>query len=443
MRRAVRALLGAADDPGSCRMRRAPRPIPFALPLLVALALPSAARAFDAFSDTRSKARFALLSDDGLRLVLKGDARFGLYDVEGEGGFDTDSTTDTATIGTRSAYAALDRARLAFRLETPSPLAFYSQLRFTPDGTYVEGAWIDLRHAFGSGVAVHGELGLHAPLAATDRLTIRKSLAERIYWDQPEMHAAVEASASLGPVKAWLGGSVAMMRPLGLTPVNDASDRGSTLSVVYNKLADSFSGIEPVYGVRGGVAVLDEALSAEGFAYLGTLSREAGTAELSNNIPYYTPRAQRDALNADTTYQWFGGRLDLDLGGVEQRVEFITSTESKLARWTGYYQAGYRITPSLSDDWLTLVAPRLRLETYRIIDGERLRIEAPNKGLTWDWDIMTLALEVAIYRDIVTLHVEYSVIGEIVEGDGDAPLAGLGGAHFENNEFTAQLELRF
>lgn len=410
---------------------------------LALLALAPAAEAYDAFADTRSKARFALVSDDGLRLVIKGDARFGLYDLEGEGGFGTDSNTDTATIGTRSAYAALDRARLAFRLETASPLAFYSALRFTPDGAYVEGAWIDLRHAFASGLALHGELGLHAPLAATDRLTIRKPLAERIYWDQPEMHAAGEASLPLGPAKIWLGVSAAMMRPLGLTPVNDASDRGSTLAVVYNKLADSFSGIEPVFGVRGGVALFDAALSLEGFAYLGTLARDAGTAELANNIPYYTPRDQRAALNDDTTYHWFGGRLDVDTHGIEYRIEAITSAESKLERWTAYTQVGYRIEPSLLDDWLTLIAPRVRLETYRIVDGGRLRVEAPNKGLTWDWDIVTLALETAIYRDVVTLHVEYSFIGEIVEGDGDAPLAGLGSDHFDNDEFTAQFELRF
>jgi len=407
------------------------------------LLLPVGAHAYDAFSDTRSKARFALTSDDGLRLVIKGNARFGLYDLEGEGGFGNDSNTDTATIGTRSPFAELDRTRLAFRLETPSPLAFYSQIRFTPDGAYVEGAWIDVRHAFEGGLAVHAELGLHAPLAAADRFTSRKSLAERIYWDQPEMHLAAEVSAPVGPLKTWLGASIAMMRPLGLTPVNDATNRGGTLAVVYNKANSSFSGIEPVFGVRGGVSVLDDMLSVEGFGYLGNLAREAGTFELANNIPYYTPREQRDALNADTTYWWAGGRLDAMVGGAEFRIEAITSAESKLERWTAYAQAGYRIEPGISESWLGMVAPRVRLETYRIIDGDRLRVEAPNKGLTWDWDIVTLALETRIYRDIVTLHIEYSLIGEITDGDGDSPLAGLSDDSFDNDEFTAQFELRF
>lgn len=419
-----------------------PAPRHVCLALLAALAA-SPARAYDAFADTRAPARFALESTDGLRLVLKGDARFGLYDIEGEGGFETDSATDTATIGTRSAHAALDRARLALRLETPSPLAFYSQLRFTPTAAYVEGAWVDLRHAFAGGLAVHGEVGLHAPLAATDRRTIRKSLAERIWWDQPEMHVAAEVSAPLGPLKGWLGASAAMMRPLGLTPVNDASDRGGTLTVISNRQADTFSGIEPVWGARGGLSALGDAISLEAFAYTGTLSREAGTAELGNNIPYYTPRAQRDALNDDTTYHWLGGRFDLDLHGIEARVEAITSAESKLARWTAYTQLGYRIESLFSDDWLPLIAPRLRLETYRIVDGARLRAASPSKGLTWDWDIATVAVELGIYRDIVALHLEYSVIGEIVEGDGAAPLAGLDSDHFDNDEFTAQFELRF
>ncbi len=416
---------------------------PRALPLLLLPILAGPAHAYDAFDDTRAPARFALVSEDGLRLVVKGDTRVGLYDLEGAGGAGTDSATDTATIGTRSAYAALDRARLAFRLETPGPLAFYSQLRFTPERAFVEGAWLDARHAFAGGLALHGELGLHAPLAATDRRTVRKPLAERIYWDQPEMHAAVEVSAPLGPVKAWLGVSGAMMRPLGTTPVNDAGGGGGTVAVLHNGPADAFSGVQPVFGARGGVSALDEALSLEGFAHLGALSREAGTAELANNIPYYTPRARRDALEADSTYYWVGGRLDLDLAGAELRVEAITGAESLLRRWTAYTQLGYRIRPALSDDWLTLIAPRVRLETYRIVDGARLRAQSAGKALTWDWDIATAAVELAIYRDIVTLHLEYSVVGEIVEGDGDPPLAGLGSDHFDNDELTAQFELRF
>lgn len=421
--------------------RAAPRPSALALTLVALCAAPAAA--FDAFSDTRAPARFALESADGLRLVLKGDVRFGLYDIEGEGGFDSDSNTDTPTIGTRSPHAELDRARLALRLETPTPLAFYSQLRFDPERAFVEGAWIDVRHAFDGGLALHGELGLHVPLAAADRLTVRKPLAERIYYDQPEMHAAVEISAPLGPVKVWLGGSAAMMRPLGLTPVNDASDRGGTLAVLYNKQAEAFSGIEPVFGARAGVALFAGALSLEAFGYLGALSRQGGTAELANNIPYYTAQARRQAINDDSTYAWGGGRLDLDLADTELRVEGIASAESLLERWTAYTQVGHRFHPGLSEHWLTLLAPRVRLETYRIVDGAKLRSAAPSKALTWDWDIVTFALETAIYRDVVTLHLEYSVIGEIVDGDGDPPLAGLGDDAFDNDEFTAQFELRF
>lgn len=424
---------------------RPPAPVESALrpALLLAallLALPATARAYDAFADSRTPARFALTGPDDLRLVIKGNARFGLYDLQGDGGAGRDSTTDTATLGTRSAYAALDRARLAFRLETPSPVAFYSALRFEATQSYVEGAWVDLRHRVDRW-AVHGELGLHTPIVATDRLTYRKPLAERIYWDGPEMHAAATVSRALDGGSLWLGASVAMMRPLGLTPVNDASNRGGTLAVLYSKQNRAFSGNQPVYGLTLGASLLDDALAAQLWGYLGELSREAGTDELGNTIPYYAPRERRAALHDDTTYWWAGGRLDATPGPIEVRLEAITSRESALSRWTAYLQMGYAITGGAI--WFARITPRLRLETYRIIDGARLRVEAPGKGLTWDWDIATAAVEALIYRDVIRLHLEYSRIGEIREGDGDPPLTALADDGYDNDELTAQIELRF
>ncbi|MEZ4435842.1 MAG: hypothetical protein R3F65_25880 [bacterium] len=413
------------------------RSAPFLALLMLAVAAPAAG--YDAFSDSRTPARFVVAGPDGLSLVLKGDARFGLYDLEGEGGPLHDSATDTATLGTRSAFAALDRARLAFRVETGTPVAFYSALRFEATQSFVEGAWVDVRHRFGGSVGLHGELGLHTPFAATDRLTYRKPLAERIYWDQPEMHAQVTTSVARGGLGLWLGASAAMMRPLGLAAVNDASNRGGTLAVLASKQSAAFSGVEPVFGARAGASF--GGVSLEGFGFLGTMAREAGIDELANTIPYYTPRERRAVILGDDRFWWAGGRLDAFVDGLELRVEGIASRESALSRCTGYVQAGYGIEGF--GVFFGRFTPRVRVETYRIIDGARLRAATPSKGLTWDWDVATLAVEALVYRDVIRLHVEYSFIGEIRSGDGALPLAGLADDPYDNDELTAQIELRF
>ena len=376
-------------------------------------------------------------------MVLKGDARFGLYDLEGEGGLGHDSITDTTTLGTRSAFLALDRARLAVRLLTPSPVAFYSALRFEATQSRVEGAFIDVTHAFGGGWAdgwgVHGELGLNAPMAAADRLMFRKSLAERIYWDEPEMHLAVTGSRVFGGAAVWLGASAAMMRPLGLVPVNDASSRGGTLAVLASRQNRPFSGNEPVLGAQAGVRVAG--VSVEGFGHVGGLAREAGIDEIANNIPYYTGRERRAAIGEDSTFWWVGGRVDGLWQGVEVRVEGIASRESALSRWTAYAQAGVGIDGF--GDFFGRFTPRVRWETYRIVDGGRLRAASPSNALTWDWDVATAGVEVLVYRDVIRLFVEYSFIGEIREGDGGAPWVGLVNDVYANDELTAQFELRF
>ena len=80
---------------------------------------PTAAATPDDFADHLAAPHFSWETSEGLELVLKGQARLSLRDIEGRGGPGFDSITDTRTIGTRSPTAGLDDATLATRLSLP------------------------------------------------------------------------------------------------------------------------------------------------------------------------------------------------------------------------------------------------------------------------------------------------------------------------------------
>lgn len=416
--------------------------------LLALLVFPAGAAGFDAFSDTRSPPHFRLLGPDGLALVLKGRLQVEWRDLEGEGGTGRDSETDTETLGTRSGHAAVDELRLAFRVETPDAVAVYTEVAFTPTSARAEGAWLDYRARWAEGLAVHGEAGLHTPFVAVDDETARAPLTSRIYWGQPEMHLTAQLSGPAGPLGWWCGLSAAVMRPLGTTPVNDATDVG-TLSVLSYGSARPFSGNAPVFGAKAGLGV-GPYFAVEGFGFIGWLAAEKGIDELRNRIAGFSllPGFDRSApRDQDDTFGWVGGRADAAAFGARARAEWIGSQESLIRRWAGYLQLGYvwQRTEAL-DALLRTVELRVRAERYRIVDadiplapGRALRAADPSQALTWDWDVLTAALASQLYRDLLWLHVEYSLIDEHNGASGlgrpDAPV--------RNDELLVHLELRF
>lgn len=400
---------------------------------------------WDAFSDERQPPRFAIEGPDGLRLVLKGRADLAWRDLEGAGGEGHDSRTDTVTLGTRSGTARLERVLLAPRLVTDEGLAFLAELEFDDRAARARAAWFDFERDLGP-LDVHLEAGLNVPFVAIDDLTLREPLTSRIYWGRREVHLTAEAGAR-GRLGWTLGVSLGLMRPLVTALVNDASERG-TLAVVGSGDAESFSGNAPVYGARA--ALVWAGVRLEAFGYRGTLSAERGYDELRTRMANYALLPGFDAADPrrqDDTFWWAGGRLDARLGGAELRVEAIESAESLLRRRAGYAQVGYVWRRSEHPRaFLRTVEPRARAEYYRLVgadrrlaEGRALRAVDPSQALTWDWDVLTLALTTQLYGELLRLHVEHSLVREA----NGAPAAGQAQADVDNDETTAALELRW
>ncbi len=414
--------------------------------LLFLLIYPLSAQAFDAFSDSRVPAHFLVRGSDGLRLGLKGLVELSWRDIEGRGGVGYDSLTDTVTLGTRSGHANVDGLRLAFRVETPEELAFYSAFAFDEYGARAEGAWFDHRVRLGRGMALHTEAGLHTPFVAVDDNTSRSPIAARIYWGTPEMHICTVLSGE-GSLNWWAGLSLAMMRPLDAAPINDGSERQGTVAVLGYGPATTFAGNQPVFGARAGLQI--GPVTLEGFGYAGELSALRGTDELRNRLAHFAllpgynsvdPRAQ------DRTFWWGGGRFELRLGGLEARLEWLESQESLLRRHTAYAQLGYVWALRPNARWLRTLELRVRAERYQIRAASdpltpdvSLRVVDPSQALTWDYQLATVAISSRLYRDLLHAHIEFSFIKE----RNGAPLLGIADQPIDNNETTIQLELRF
>lgn len=396
--------------------------------------LPSGASAYDPYADDRAERRFAIEGPDGLALVLKGGFSFLFADIEGAGGLGRDSATDTVTLGTRSGHARLDEVVLAPRLETPEGFRVALELAFDPTGAEARAAWIEGHWAVGEGVGVRGEVGLQRPIAAADPRLRRAPLAERSWYGASEAHGVVEGRFAFENVVLDVATSLAMVRPLGGRRVNDATEKGAVV-VLAAEEARPFSGNGVVGGgrlrVRWGDA--EGHLTGEGFGFVGTHAAEGGIDELRNRIAGFAnlPGHQDgDPRDQETTLWWGGGRLEGLWQGLELRGEWIEGQDSLLRRRSLLVQGGYVWTRDAV--WLGSVELRGRGEWYRLLDGDRVRVADPSQALTWDWDVWTVELGGWVYRRLLRLTVEHSVLAE-----------GRDGPEFDNNETLAQLELRF
>lgn len=410
---------------------------------LFALSCTSPVNAWDAFNNQRSPSRFSLQGPDDLKLTLKGQVQTTLGDLEGKGGLLHDSRTDTTTIGTRSPHVRLNQITLALRLESEDGLAFYTETLFTSRNARAQAAWLDGRWHHGPW-SFHTEAGLHLPFVATDPYTARAPLTSRIYWGTSEFHVTTTGTWTSPRLTLQAGVSLAVMRPLQSTPVNDASTRNTTLSVLSYGQAAPFSGNQSVQGARGSISTGPATL--EGFLFLGALSAESGTDELRNRIAHFSYLPGYNTENAraqNDTFWWAGGRFDLQQSGFEARLEHISSQESLLRRDVSYIQAGY--THQNHTRYLRTLEIRGRYEQYRIhhaddalTETRSLRTPEPSQALTWDWTLWTLSAATWLYRDLLRTTLEYTWIQE---NNGSSALARPNDP-FRNNELTLQLELR-
>jgi len=414
-----------------------------ALPVL--LCLTSTAWGYDAFSEKRSPTRFAIDGKDGTRLVLKGLTGLAWRDLEGRGGPRHDSTTDTATLGTRSPHFALSGARLAVRVELPDGLAAYSAFGFTPTGARLDSAWFDYRHTDGPW-RLHAELGLNQPFVADDWETARAPLAARVYWGQSEGHLTTDLRYTATTWWLAAGVSVAMMRPLESAPINDAAQRRGTISLLAYGPARAYSGNAPILG--GKVSIGTANTQFDTFAYRGEMAAAEGTDALRNRIGGFSllPGFNGDDPHRqDTSAWWVGVRGAWSFGGARLRLEGIRSRESLLFRHIIAAQLGAVWTRSTESFPATLEA-RIRLERYVIEGGgdaltadRALRSPDPSQAISWDHDVLTVALASQLYRDLLWLRAEHSLIEE----RNGAPELERPDIPIANHETTIDLELRF
>lgn len=421
-------------------------PIIVALLFCCAAALsPLTARAsFDEYSDAHAPRNLQLHAED-LTLTLKGEVELELHDLQGQGGPGYDSPTDTRTIGTRSPFVEIDGFWLALRVGLTEALQVNSVLEFWQQGARVGAVWGDWRSAAPGWLEHHVEVGYALPIVAIDRGTERYPLLGTVYWREPEFHVAYEGRAALGAAATLeVGASLAVMRPLTFTPVQDSRSQPSTISILGYGPAKAYSGNGPVAGGR--VRLTAWGVWLEGFGFAGRLAAQHGTQTLDELYNYKDLPGASGADGADDGFAWYGGRVGVDLGGAAVLVEAIASTEGLLRRRGAYGQLGLRLALRDPTRLFHSLRPVLRYGTYRIVDGgtvqtsgRALRSTAPVYAGAWDYDVFTAALACAVYRNLLLLRVEYAVVRE----HNGVPDLGLADDPFDNNELLLQAELRF
>jgi len=399
------------------------------------------AMAFDRFDGPHAPSHFGATSNDAT-LVVKGDLRLSIHDLEGRGGPGFDSPTDTRTIGTRSTYASIDTCYLAGRLQLQPSLAVNTSLALDATAAHLDEAWFDFRFVGPADTYHHVEVGRRPPFVATDRRTARYPLAGTLYWRSPEMHVTYEvATTPLSPLGIAVGISAALVRPLGFAPVQNAVRERGTINVLSYDPERVYSGVSGIYG--GKFALRGWGVTLEGFGFAGHLAAEAGTDELLSNFDNV------QSLGGNATQRqllWGGGRATLDLAGFLASLEAITSQDGLLQRFTWYAQLSYPWRRGTGADLLPGLEPLVRYEQYRLrhstevhADGRALRSPALSQAITWDFDITTLALIARLYREFLELRCEYTLVREY---NGVRALR-ISNSPFRNNEAQLELAVRF
>jgi len=246
----------------------------------------------------------------------------------------------------------------------------------------------------------------------------------------------------------WLraGLSAAMMRPLEATPVNDAVQRRGTIALLAYGPARAYSGNAPIFGGKLGLGGAQGQL--EIFGYLGTLAAAEGTDALRNRISGFAllPGFNGDDPHRQETAAWWGGaRAEWGLLGARLRVEGIRSRESLLFRHLLAAQLDY-VWDRPEDAFPATLEARVRAERY-VIEGagdaltpdRSLRSPDPSQALSWDHEVLTVALATQLYRRLLWLRAEHSFIEE----DNGAPDLERAHVPIANHETTLDLELRF
>ncbi len=398
--------------------------------------------AFDEFDTVHAPARFTLNYND-LTFEIKGRARLGFHDLQGKGGPEYDSPTDTATIGTRSPFVELDSFELAFRLNWREFFWINANVAFLTDNTSLSAIYFEYYQLLESWYSHGAEVGYQNSIAATDRHTVRYPLIATEYWKNPEYHAVYGAHFDVSPeTSVSLYASISMTRPLKSEPIHGSATYAGSLKTLSYGSAKAFSG-NSVAGT-GLIRLKTHGLVAEGFGYVGRISTKYGLNTLLSDYPYYRSLPGYEDTETEATSWWAGGRIGYDGYGIHVLAEAIASREQLIERTGMYLQASY--THKWAIDYFNTFEFLVRYErTWLFNAGDKLdemhtfRTPEVNNAISWDHQIVTMAARINLIRDILILRCEYSFF---LEKNGMKKL-GIKDEPYDDNELLIQLEARY
>ena len=400
------------------------------------------AMAFDEFDTVHAPPRFTL-SYQELMLEIKGRARLGLHDLQGDGGPEYDSPTDTATIGTRSPFVELDSFELAFRLNWRELLWINANVGFYTDSTSLSAIYFEYKQELNDWFSQGVEVGYQNSIVAAHRHTVRYPLIATNYWKNPEYHAAYGAHFELADETSLsLYGSVSMTRPLNSEPIHGSPTYAGSLKTLSYGSAKAFSG-----NSAAGTALLrfmTHGVSVEGFGYVGKITTKYGINTLISDFPYYRGLPDFDASQNEVLSWWAGGRVIFDAYGVHVMAEAIASKEQLLKRAGMYAQVSYTYQRESSFfntfEFLVRYEQTWLLDSTKLIDkSHALRSPELNNAISWDHQIVTLAARLNIIEDILALRAEYSFF---MEKNGVDALH-IRDESYDDNELLIQIEARY
>ena len=402
----------------------------------------SQALAFDEFDTQHAPPRFTLSHSD-LTLEIKGRARIGLHDLQGEGGPGYDSVTDTATIGTRSPFVELDSFDLALRLNWQEYIWLNTNISFLTDSTSLSAIYFEYRQSLESWFSHGAEVGYLSHIAATDRRTVRYPIIAADYWKHPEYHAAYGAKFIFHDEAALtLYASVGVMRPLKVEPLHGSPTYAGAYSTLAYGSSKPYSGnaVSGAFLLR----LYGWGASLEAFANVGKIVKSKGLESLYSAYAYYRALDDFDAAQTDALSWWAGARAAYNGYGFHAMAEVIASQEQHLRRIGTYAQAAY--TFSRDSDYFHTFELLARYEGSWTLDstklqssGATLRTPDINNAISWDHHIITLSARCKLVEDILSLRVEYSFFLE----QNDVPSRNLKGVDIDDNELLIQIEARY
>ncbi len=402
------------------------------------------ALAFDEFDAVHAPARFSINANEDIGLDIKGRMRLSLHDLEGQGGPEYDSPTDTATIGTRSPFVALDSFELSFRGHWQDLLWINANVSFLTDASYLSAIYFEYKQDINDWYSHGVEVGYQNSIVAINRHTVRYPLIATNYWRNSEYHIAYGGKFSFGnDTSLSVYASLGLMRPLKSEPIHGSSVYKGTFSTLSYGPATAFSGNSAT-----GTALIrlnTHGFNLDLFGFIGELAAEYGIQTLASDFQYYRFMPQFDPNEVEALAYWYGGRISFEKWGFHILGEAIASHEHLLNRVGMYVQAGYNWT---RDDafWMNAIEFVTRYEQTWLLDStdpldekHALRSPETNNAITWDYKILTLALKTNIISDFVALRLEYSFFWE----DNGVPELNLEKNEVKNNEFLLQIEARY